>query len=85
MEKTRAAEKNRTIDNMWVKRKKKKKGGSTQNRKEPYDVPKRTWLWRKGVTDQQTVNVPSTSQGHLRTLLKNKNKIKSGGGKKEKY
>ena len=41
MDKTCAAEKNRTTDNMWVG-KKKKKWGSTQNRKEPYDVPKRT-------------------------------------------
>ena len=39
MEKTCAAEKKRTTDNMWVeKRKSKKKRGSTQNRKEPYDV-----------------------------------------------
>ena len=44
MEKTCAAEKNRTTDIMWVekKRKKRKKGGNTQNRKEPYDVLKRT-------------------------------------------
>ena len=34
MVKTCAAEKNRTIDTVWVE----KKGGSTQNRKEPYDV-----------------------------------------------
>ena len=44
MEKTSAAEKNRTADNMWVEKrgKKRKKRGSTQNRKEPYDVLKRT-------------------------------------------
>ena len=54
MEKTCAAEKNRTTDNMWVEKKGKKRkkgekkggggeaGGSTQNRKEPYDVLKRT-------------------------------------------
>ena len=58
MEKTWSAEKNRTINNMWVKKKKlgggggggekkkqKKKGGwegSTQNRKKPHDVLKRT-------------------------------------------
>ena len=37
MEKICAAEKNKTTDTMWVE-----KGGSTQNRKEPYDVLKRT-------------------------------------------
>ncbi len=44
MEKTWSTEKNRTTDNMWVEKKgkKTKKGGSTQNRKEPYEVPKRT-------------------------------------------
>ena len=36
MEKTCAAEKNRTTDNMWVE----KKRGSTQSRKEPYGVLK---------------------------------------------
>ena len=41
MEKTCAAEKNRTTDTMWVG-KKGKKGGSTQNRKEPHNVLKRT-------------------------------------------
>ena len=41
MEKTCAAEKNRTTDSMWVE-KKAKKCGSTRNRKEPYDVLKRT-------------------------------------------
>ena len=46
MEKTCAAEKNRTTDTMWVekekkgKKKKEKKRGSTQNRKQPYDVLK---------------------------------------------
>ena len=43
MEKTCASEKNRTTDTMWVekeKEKKGKKGGSTQNRKQPYDVLK---------------------------------------------
>ena len=47
MEKTCAAEKNRTTDTMWVEKEKKrggggegKKGGSTQNRKQPYDVLK---------------------------------------------
>ena len=50
MEKTCAAEKNRTTDTMWVKNNKKRgiKGGSTQNRKEPYDVLKRTGLRRDG-------------------------------------
>ena len=38
MEKTCAAEKNRTTDDIWVE----KERGSTQNRKEPYDVLKRT-------------------------------------------
>ena len=43
MEKTCVAETKRTTDNMWVekrkrKEKEKKGGGSTQNRKEPYDV-----------------------------------------------
>ena len=38
MEKTCAAEKSGTTDTMWVE----KKGESTQNRKEPYDVLKRT-------------------------------------------
>ena len=46
MEKTCAAEKKRTTDNIWVEKrhpkKEGKKGGSTQNRKEPYDVLKRT-------------------------------------------
>ena len=47
MEKTCAAEKNRTTDTMWVGEEKKrgekrKKGGSTQSRKEPHDVLKRT-------------------------------------------
>ena len=44
MEKTCAAEKNRTTDNMWVEKKgkKRKKGGSTCNRKEPHDMLKRT-------------------------------------------
>ena len=39
MEKTCAAEKNRTTDNTWVEKRSKKqkqKGGSTQNRKVPY-------------------------------------------------
>ena len=50
MEKTCAAEKNWTTDNMSVEKKaqKTKKGGSTQNRKEPYGVLKRTWLRRDG-------------------------------------
>ena len=44
MEKTWSTEKNRTTDNVWVeiKGEKKKGGGSTKNRKEPYEVPKRT-------------------------------------------
>ena len=44
MVKTCAAEKNRTTDTVWVE----KKGGSTQNRTEPYDVLKRTYLKRDG-------------------------------------
>ena len=44
MEKTCAAEKNITNDTMWIEKKgkKQKKGGSAQNRKEPYDVLKIT-------------------------------------------
>ena len=43
MEKTCAAEKNRTTDTVGRKKgEKRKKGGSTPNRKEPYDVLKRT-------------------------------------------
>ena len=61
MQKTCAAEKNRTTDTMWIEKKEEKnrggggggggggeKGGSTQNIKEPYDVLKRTWLRRDG-------------------------------------
>ena len=46
MEKTCAAEKKRTTDNMRVE--KKKKRGSTQNRKQPNGVLKRTGLRRDG-------------------------------------
>ena len=44
METTWSAEKNRTTNNMWVEKKggKTKKGGSTPNRKELYDVLKIT-------------------------------------------